>query len=105
MLFRSEAFRAATHYSVNVLAADQQEISDRFAARSGDRFAGVPVHEGAFGVPQIDGSCATFECANEIQYAGGDHLIFVGRVEHFAQDEEKSPLIFHGGRYRELHAD
>lgn len=100
-----EAFRAAKHYSVNVLAADQQEISNRFAARSGDRFAGVPLHEGAFGVPQIDGCCATFECTNEIQYAGGDHLIFVGRVEHFAQDAEKSPLVFHGGRYCQLHAD
>lgn len=97
-----EAFRGAAHYSVNVLAADQQAISDRFAARSGDRFAGVAVREGAHGAPQIEGCCATFECANEIQYAGGDHLIFVGRVEHFAQDAEKQPLIFHGGRYREL---
>ena len=97
-----EAFRSATHYSVNVLAAGQQEISDRFAARSGDRFAGVSVRDGAHGVPQIDGCCATFECANEFQYAGGDHLIFVGHVEHFAHDAEKSPLIFHGGRYREL---
>lgn len=100
-----EAFRSATHYAVNVLAADQQDISDRFAARSGDRFAGVPVRAGTHGAPLIEGCCATFECANEIQYAGGDHLIFVGRVEHFAQDAEKSPLIFHGGRYRELLPD
>jgi flavin reductase (DIM6/NTAB) family NADH-FMN oxidoreductase RutF len=97
-----EAFRGATHYAINVLAAEQQEISDNFAARTGDRFAGVSTHIGAHGLPLIDGCCAYFECANEAQYPGGDHLIFVGRVEHFVQGEPVSPLIFHGGRYREL---
>lgn len=96
------AFRAATHYAVNVLAADQQEISNRFAARGGDRFAGVALRQGTRGAPLIDGCCAWFECANEIQHAGGDHLIFVGRVEHFMQGEATAPLIFHAGRYREL---
>ena len=97
-----EAFRAATHYAVNVLSTDQQEISNLFAARTGDRFAGVPLRQGANGVPLIEGCCAWFECANELQHAGGDHLIFVGRVERFSPGEAASPLIFHGGRYREL---
>ena len=97
-----DAFRSARHYSVNVLSADQQEISNRFAARSGDRFADVPVHAGLGGVPLIDGCCASFECINQTQYPGGDHLIFVGRVERYAQGEAREPLIFHGGRYREL---
>ena len=96
------AFRGATHYAVNVLSADQQEISDNFAARTGDRFAGVSTRTGAHGSPLIEGCCAYFECANEVQYPGGDHQIFVGRVEHFVQGEPVSPLIFHGGRYREL---
>lgn len=97
-----ESFRSASHYVVNVLSVDQQEISNRFAARSGDRFAGVPVRQSAHGAPLIDGCCAWFECANELQHAGGDHLIFVGRVERFTQGEATSPLVFHGGRYREL---
>lgn len=97
-----EAFRRASHYAVNVLAAGQQDISNLFAARNGDRFAGLPVRRGAHGLPLIEGCCAWFECANELQHAGGDHLIFVGRVERFAQGETTSPLIFHGGRYREL---
>lgn len=100
-----EAFRRATHYSVNVLAAGQQDVSNRFAARGGDRFASVSAREGIHGVPLIEGCCATFECANEIRYAGGDHLIFVGRVERFAQDAGKLPLIFHAGRYRRLQID
>lgn len=97
-----DAFRTATRYAVNVLAAAQQELSDRFSVRSEDRFAGVPVREGLGGVPLIAGCCAVFECVNEQRYPGGDHLIFVGRVERFAQGEARSPLIFHGGRYRHL---
>ncbi|MFZ4537391.1 flavin reductase family protein [Propionivibrio sp.] len=97
-----EAFRSARHYAVNVLAADQQAISNRFAARSGDRFAGVPRRTGLGGVPLLEGCCAWFECSNEAQYPGGDHLIFVGHVESFAQGEAASPLIFHGARYRQL---
>lgn len=96
------AFRAASHFAVNVLAADQRAISDRFAARANDRFAGLAVRPGLAGVPLIDGCCAWFECAAEAHYPGGDHLIFVGRVERFSPGETSVPLIFHNGRYRRL---
>ena len=96
------AFRGASHYAVNVLAAGQQNLSDRFASRRSDRFVDVSVHTGAAGVPLLDGCCAWFECSNEAHYPGGDHLIFVGHVEHFAQGEAQAPLVFHNGAYRHL---
>lgn len=96
------AFRDASHYAVNVLAVDQQSLSDRFAARDQDRFAELQRRPGLGGAPLLDGCCAWFECANETQYPGGDHVIFVGRVERFALGDAQAPLIFHGGRYREL---
>ncbi|MEO8410242.1 MAG: flavin reductase family protein, partial [Propionivibrio sp.] len=43
-----------------------------------------------------------FECRHAAHYPGGDHLIFVGSVERFAQGRAVSPLIFHGGAYRQL---
>lgn len=98
-----EAFRNASHYAINVLASGQQALSDRFAARRGDRFADLPRHVGEAGVPLLDACCAWFECSHEAHYAGGDHLIFVGRVEHFAQGEA-APLIFHNGCYARLAA-
>ena len=97
-----EAFRRASHYAVNVLAADQRWLSDRFAARRSDRFADLPQQPGLGDVPLLEGCCAWFECANDTQYPGGDHLIFVGRVERFASGEVQSPLIFHRGGYRQL---
>ena len=97
-----EAFRSASHYAVNVLSADQEALSNRFASRSGNRFAEVSTRPGLAGVPLIEGCCAWFECTQHAHYAGGDHLIFVGYVEQFAQDETMAPLIFHGGNYRRL---
>jgi flavin reductase (DIM6/NTAB) family NADH-FMN oxidoreductase RutF len=100
-----DAFLNASHYSVNVLAVDQQAISDRFAGRSGERFAGLVLREGLNDVPLIEGCCSWFECSNETQYVGGDHLIFVGSVIRFAQGETQAPLVFHGGAYRKLEGD
>ena len=94
-------FETCSHYAINVLAADQVEISQRFSQSQDDRFAGIDLKVGAGGTPILPGCCAWFECRNEMRYPGGDHLIFVGHVESFQRDE-KSPLIFHGGRYRTL---
>jgi len=96
------AFRKASHFAVNVLAADQQALSDRFASRSNDRFADLAVRPGLAGVPLIAGCCAWFECSAEAHYPGGDHLIFVGRVERFSPGDNALPLVFHNGRYRRL---
>lgn len=97
-----DAFRQASHYAINVLSSAQRDLSDRFASRRGERFADLELRPGLGDAPLLAGCCAWFECANEIQYPGGDHLIFVGRVERFAQGESVSPLIFHNGRYRQL---
>ncbi|CAG0932083.1 MAG: p-hydroxyphenylacetate 3-hydroxylase, reductase component [Rhodocyclaceae bacterium] len=95
------AFRAANHFAVNVLAAGQQEIAERFARRSSDKFAGIDWREGLGGAPLLPGCCAVLECRNELQHGGGDHLVFIGRVERFGRGNAE-PLLFHGGRYRFL---
>lgn len=97
-----EAFRQCSHYAVNVLAADQEAYSQRFAMMHGDRFADIAWTEGAGGTPLLTGCCATFEVANSNEYPGGDHALFVGRVENFSQDTDKEPLLYFGGAYRWL---
>jgi len=95
------AFEACSRYAVNILAADQVELSQRFSQAQADRFAGLEFDGGGDGVPLLRGCSAWFECRNEIRHPGGDHVILVGYVERFRR-EPKAPLIFHGGRYREL---
>ncbi len=92
-------FTHGSHYAINILAADQKELAQRFATRDIDRFAGLATEEGAGGVPLIPGCAAVFECANRSQYEEGDHVIFVGEVERCTAQPGAQPLIFHGGRY------
>lgn len=97
-----EAFRKSTHHAINVLAADQQDLSNRFATWPADRFVGLPWQAGAGGAPIFPGCCATFEMAKVTEHAAGDHTIFVGSIERFSETPDLAPLLFHAGRYREL---
>jgi flavin reductase (DIM6/NTAB) family NADH-FMN oxidoreductase RutF len=96
-----DAFREAEFYGINILADDQQEISDRFARKGLDRFATVSWHRGKSGAPMIAGCLATMECAIRQRIPCGDHLIFVGEVVH-SQINSGSPLLFYASGYRKL---
>lgn len=97
------AFRAGSHYAVNVLAADQRALAERFAIRGVDRWAGLAYDKGLAGVPLLTGAAATFECFNRSRYDEGDHVIFVGEVERCSWRQGASPLLFHGGRFYTEH--
>ena len=97
------AFRAGSHYAINVLAADQKALAERFARKGGDRWSGVKFSEGRSGAPLLDGAAATFECFNRSRYEEGDHVIFVGEVERCSWRPGASPLLFHGGRFYTEH--
>src|SRR5438270_3595296 len=70
------AFTRGSHYAINILAAEQRQLAERFASKEPDRFAGVPFREGAGGVLILEGAAAVFECFNRSQYEEGDHVIF-----------------------------
>ena len=97
------AFANGQHYAINVLAADQQALAERFAARDVDRWQGVEFVEGVSGAPLLTGCVATFECFNRSQYTEGDHVIFVGEVERCSRRAAASPLLYHGGRFYTEH--
>lgn len=93
------AFQACTHFTVNVLAAEQKEIAQRFARRGVDCWDGAAWHPGLGGAPLLAGSAAGFECRVRARYAEGDHVILIGAVLRCAQRRGAVPLLFHGGRY------
>ncbi|MFF4623340.1 flavin reductase family protein [Nonomuraea jabiensis] len=92
-------FLRAGRFAVNVLAADQDHLSRRFATPTTDKFAGVELLGGP--LPILAGTLASFVCRTERVHDGGDHHIFVGAVERY-QRAEGEPLVFHSGRYREF---
>jgi flavin reductase (DIM6/NTAB) family NADH-FMN oxidoreductase RutF len=91
-------------FAVNVLAADQRQLSDRFAGRPGDG-ADEPAFAIVHETPLVEGSAAQFVAKVARSYWGGDHSLFLGQVEYASYDETARPLLFHGGEYRDLHSD
>lgn len=94
-------FEECEYYAINVLAADQEAVSQRFASRMGDRFAGLGFDHGLGGAPLLHGCCARFECRNTTRHAGGDHVVFISEVVRFDRTPSE-PLIYFGGSYRHL---
>ncbi|MFZ2628242.1 MAG: flavin reductase family protein [Rugosibacter sp.] len=92
-------FCAATHFSVHVLAADQQALSERFASSSITKFGHIAYVDGLGNAPLLSGCAATFECAMDCCLEGGDHKILIGRVERFKVNPDVLPLLFYRGRY------
>jgi flavin reductase (DIM6/NTAB) family NADH-FMN oxidoreductase RutF len=90
-------------YAVNVLDEAQQDVSNRFAKANTDKWADMPgVPNERADVVLLPNSLATFECESYAQYDGGDHVIFVGRVNKYQSRSEGRPLVFFGGRYHTL---
>lgn len=86
-------------FGVSVLAAGQEELSNRFASRIENKFEGVTYRTGGLGVPLIEGAIAQIECRTFDQLEGGDHTIFVGEVES-AEFTDGAPLVYFRGGYR-----
>lgn len=94
-------FEQCEYYAVNILAADQRDLSQLFATRSADKFANLEFDTGLGDVPLLRGCCAWFECRNQVRHPGGDHVLFLGEVQRFSQ-EDHEPLLYFRGGYRDL---
>jgi flavin reductase (DIM6/NTAB) family NADH-FMN oxidoreductase RutF len=88
-----------TPFGVSVLAEGQSDLSDLFARREVE---GVePRFELVHDTPLVEGAVAHIVAKVARSYWGGDHSLFLGRVE-FARYTTGAPLLFHGGRYERL---
>lgn len=97
------ALTEGSHYAINILAADQKHLAERFAGKREERWKGVTFTESAGGLPVLQGAAAIFECFNRSRYEEGDHVIFVGEVERCVHRAGASPLLFHGGKFYTEH--
>jgi 3-hydroxy-9,10-secoandrosta-1,3,5(10)-triene-9,17-dione monooxygenase reductase component len=67
------------------------------------RFDGVPHHTAITGSPILADSLAWYDCRVESMHDGGDHTIFIGRVEAVGLGAEgKQPLVYFANRYAGL---
>ena len=96
-------FRDAEYFAVNILAADDTEISSHFAKQGPDKFGpyAARFNPGLGGAPLLQGAAAIFECHTRHRNYGGDHIILIGNVERYTHSE-RQPLVFHRGKYSEV---
>lgn len=99
-----QSFLNARQFAINILAADQQELSSHFAKTDHTRFNGVEFDRSDHGVPILRNTLACLECRTYQIHDCGDHHIIVGEVESFRSDD-RSPLLFVAGQYRALATD
>ena len=88
-------------FGVSVLAADQHALSDRFAGRA-DEDAPEPAFAIVHETPLVEGAAAVFVSRVARSYWGGDHSLFLGKVEYAHREPDARPLLFHGGQYGRL---
>ena len=94
-------FRTSDYFAVNILAVDQQSLSERFAANIDARFDGVLWSSGSTGAPVLGGTCCSMECRVLERICAGDHVILIGEVVG-ADIAGGAPLLYYASGYRSL---
>ena len=90
-------------FGVNILAADQQDLSNRFASFKGDRFAEGDWVTATTGAPILKNALAWLDCTIHAHYPAGTHTIYVGEVRDCSVPRsDESPLVYWNRSYRDL---
>jgi flavin reductase (DIM6/NTAB) family NADH-FMN oxidoreductase RutF len=93
------ALTGGAAFGVNILAADQEEASRRFASKGEQRLDGTGMERTPAGFPRLPGALAWLEVRRTAVHPGGDHTIVTGVVE-WAAAADGEPLLYFLGGYR-----
>jgi len=98
-----DAINESQAFSVNILSAGQQEISNQFAggASQEERFSHRQWHEGETGSPILDDTLASIECTVSQKILASTHWIIIGEVKSIDCRTGK-PLMYYDSSYRLL---
>jgi len=90
-------------FGVNILAADQLDIAERFAGKGGlkgaDRFAGAGWVTAVSGVPLLVGALSAVDCEVEDIFERHSHGIIIGRVRDVRNSTRNAALAYWHGQY------
>jgi len=88
-------------FAVNVLARDQEALSNRFALKKDEwkRFEGLAWETQVTGAPIFPEVVAALDCRVVSAHSAGDHVIYVGEVEWLRVDASRQPLLYQAGSY------
>jgi flavin reductase (DIM6/NTAB) family NADH-FMN oxidoreductase RutF len=96
-------------FGVNILAADQIDIAERFTGKDGlkgaDRFAGAKWTTRVSGVPLLVGALAAIDCEAEEIIERHSHAIVVGRVLDIGASQRTAALSYWQSQYVAIDQD
>ncbi len=96
-------------FGVNVLAAGQRDIAERFSGKGGlkgaERFAGADWTARGPGAPLLVGALAAIDCEVEEIIERHSHGIVIGRVRDVQLAPGGSALAYWHGEYRAVERD
>jgi flavin reductase (DIM6/NTAB) family NADH-FMN oxidoreductase RutF len=95
-------YSQAPRFAIAVLSSEQEPLSNRYAVKGSHELDPAHFDIGENGAPLIRGALVNLECSLENTMPGGDHRILLGHVTRLVPGPEGPPLLFHGGRYRQL---
>ncbi len=88
----------ANTFAVNILRADQEELSRRFSGKLDDRFAGIRYEKGMHGDAVLTDALASLQCRVVSRHPAGDHVLVIGEVEA-ADARDGEPLLYYRSGY------
>ena len=94
------AVREGDRFGVNFLLESQQALSAHFGGRPVADMADP--FEDRDGVPLIRDSLAQLVLRTVVVHEAGDHLLYIGELEHMALGRERKPLVFYSGTYKQV---
>ena len=100
---RLPVFEQASHFAVHVMNHQQEDLCRAFS-RDARAFDSLAMRQNQKNIPIIEDCLACFECARHAVHAGGDHLIFVGRVEAVSLTHT-DPFIFFDSNFGAIEAN
>lgn len=87
-------------FGISVLGENQQQLSGHFG---GKPVEGLQVEfDSHDGIPLIAGSLAFLVARACGMHAAGDHMLVIGRIEHLYLGLSQRPLVFYGGKYKQI---
>lgn len=95
--------REAGRFCVNVLGADQEDVSRAFSSKAPDKFEGMGFKPAPFsGAPLLDGVLAWIDCDLDVVHDAGDHEVAIAKVHDLQVGDDRRPLVFFRGGYGTL---
>ncbi len=100
------AMRINGHFSINILAASQKSLAERFAGQTGvqgaARFVAADGWQSINSLPTLPDALAVFTCTLADFTTVGSHMVVIGTVKKVSIGTGEAALLYHRRSYKVL---